>query len=94
VREVSSHVLDLFHQLEATISIRQFRQFIKDFLDIKSGEVRYVNVPRTWLSKLGVEELIQQQAKEFMVEVKGQAVSPDVIARFTPASVKFRAAAS
>jgi hypothetical protein len=94
VREVSSHVLDLFHQLEATISIRQFRQFIKDFVDIKSGEVRYANVPRSWLSRLGVEALIQQQAKEFMVEVKGQTVSPDVIARFTPASVKFRAAAS
>jgi hypothetical protein len=92
VREVSLHVLDAFHQLEASLSIREFRHFTKDFVDINSGEVRFANVPTTWFSKLGIAEIPMPLLKETLVEIKGQAVSPNVYARFSPGSIQVRAA--
>jgi ATPase family associated with various cellular activities (AAA) len=85
VREVSTEVLEVFHGLPASLSIRELRQFVRDFVDIRSGEVRWQNVPQSWYQRLAIRErnLLPQ---ETMVEIRGQAGSATVVARFTAGS--------
>lgn len=86
VREVSTLVLEVFHRLTRETSVRELRQFIRDFVDIKSGEVRWENIPQHWCVKLGIGELPKPPVPETMIEVRGQ-VNPHVLARFTPESI-------
>jgi hypothetical protein len=86
VREVSIEVLRVFHDLEQSISIRELRQFIRDFVDIKSGEVRWSNVPPNWFNKLQIKDRGKLQ-REVMVEVRGEGLTSNILARFTPESM-------
>jgi hypothetical protein len=91
VREISTDVLKAFHAIKPDTSIRQLRQFVKDFVDIKSGEVRRNNIPQQWLAELGISRIKESSHKEVMVTVRGEALSPNVLARFTPEPIKVRA---
>jgi SpoVK/Ycf46/Vps4 family AAA+-type ATPase len=88
VREISTEVLKVFHGIKDTVSIRELRQFVKEFTDIKSGEVRRDNVPERWFGKLGIGKIGLPSKLEEMVEIKGEALSPNVFARFTPEGIK------
>lgn len=86
VREVSTNVLEVFHDLSPNLSIRELRQFIRDFVDIRSGEVRWSNVPQNWYQRLGIRDR-GTLVKETMVEVRGEAASPAIYARYKPQSI-------
>jgi ATPase family associated with various cellular activities (AAA) len=75
VREVSTVVLEVFHNLSMNLSIRELRQFIKDFVDIRSGEVRWSNVPQNWYQRLGIRDH-GPLTGEIMVEIRGEPGSP------------------
>jgi hypothetical protein len=90
VREVSSEVLELFHSLPSRVSIRELRQFVRDFVDIRSGEVRWRNVPQGWLDRLQIREKVREHespSKDIMVEIRGEASRPTVVARLAPESL-------
>jgi hypothetical protein len=89
VRDVSTHVLDVFRQLPKDKSIRDIRQFIEGFEDVKLGEVRWENVPNPWR---GIS-FRQPENGEFMVEIVGQVAGPDVLARFSTVPIAAKAAA-
>jgi hypothetical protein len=86
VREVSTEVLELFYSLPARLSIRELRQFVRDFVDIRSGQVRWQNVPQSWYERLKIKEH-EPPSKETMVEIRGDASRPTVVARLTPGSL-------
>ncbi|HMI64490.1 MAG TPA: hypothetical protein VK517_00530, partial [Cyclobacteriaceae bacterium] len=86
VREVSMEVLKVFYDLLINLSIRELRQFIRDFVDIRSGEVRWSNVPQNWYQRLGIR-VPDTLAEEPMIEVRGEAASPAIYARYKPESI-------
>ncbi len=88
VREISAAVLNIFRSIRKDISIRELRQFVRDFADIRSGQVIFDNAPKDWFKRLGIAKLGRGVGQEEMVEVRGEALSPDVLARFTPGSLK------
>src|SRR6185437_6641635 len=86
VREVSAEVLEAFYGLSMSLSIRELRQFIRDFVDIRSGEVRWNNVPQNWYQRLGIRDR-GMLAEEIMVEVRGEAASPAIYVPYKPESI-------
>jgi hypothetical protein len=84
VREVSTHVLEAFRQLNKGISIRDIRQFVASFMDVKMSEVRWENLPKQWAGT----QFAKRSGPEQMVEITGQVVGPDILARFSTAPVK------
>ena len=87
VHEVSTHVLELFHKLDKKMSIREIRRFAKSFEDVKLGEVRWENVPKEWKVRF-----TPPPTSEIMVEITGEVVGPDVLARFSTGPIKGTAA--
>jgi hypothetical protein len=88
VREVSTHVLEVFRQLDREISIRELRRFVKEFEDVKLGEVRWENAPKKW----GGVSFKRPEEAEAMVEIAGEVAGPDVLERFSTASMRVSAA--
>jgi hypothetical protein len=82
VHEVSTHVLQAFRQLDKEMSIREIRRFIKSFEDVKLGEVRWENLPKEWKARF-----TPPTDNEVMVEITGDVVGPDVLARFRTAPI-------
>jgi hypothetical protein len=83
VHEVSTHVLELFRKLDKKMSVRELRRFIKSFEDVNLGEVRWENVPKEWKARY-----TPPPGSEVMVEITGEIVGPDVLARFSTVPIK------